>query len=74
MYFSDYHVHSHFSGDCEMIMEEAILKAIALGLNEIAFTDHVDYDYPDLSFCAINYDAYEKMLYGLQRRYHTRIY
>lgn len=43
---SDYHVHTFFSTDSEALPEEHISKAIALGMKEICFTDHVDYDYP----------------------------
>ncbi|QZY57241.1 histidinol-phosphatase HisJ family protein [Crassaminicella profunda] len=45
----DYHVHSHFSTDCDVNMEEMIQKAISIGLKEICFTDHIDYDYQDSS-------------------------
>ena len=73
MYFADYHVHSHFSGDSEMIMEHAVMRAVALGLNEIAFTDHVDYNYPDPSFFAIDYEQYQQALGDLQRRFRADI-
>ena len=42
----DYHVHTKFSSDCNSEPEELIKKAISLGMNEICFTDHVDFDYP----------------------------
>ena len=40
---ADYHVHSEFSDDSEYEMEEVVKDAIAFGLDEICFTDHVDY-------------------------------
>ena len=40
---ADYHVHSAFSFDSKAPMEEQIERAIAIGLDEICFTDHVDY-------------------------------
>lgn len=43
----DYHVHSNFSADCETPMEKSIEQAIARGLKEICFTEHIDYEYPD---------------------------
>lgn len=43
----DYHVHSHFSGDCEELMEDSIREAIKMGGKSICFTDHIDYDYPE---------------------------
>jgi histidinol-phosphatase (PHP family) len=42
----DYHVHSLFSADGKMSMTEACARAVRLTINEIAFTDHVDYVYP----------------------------
>jgi histidinol-phosphatase (PHP family) len=38
----DYHLHTRFSIDSEMEMEEACRQAIQLGLREICFTDHID--------------------------------
>lgn len=41
--FADYHVHSSFSDDSEYPMEEVIKQAIKIGLDELCFTEHVDY-------------------------------
>jgi len=41
--YADYHVHSEFSDDSREPMEKQIERAIELGLDEICFTDHVDY-------------------------------
>ncbi len=40
---ADYHVHTEFSDDSQELMEEQVKKAISLGLDELCFTDHVDY-------------------------------
>lgn len=40
---ADYHVHTIFSDDSEYLMEQVVRDAIAKGINEICFTDHVDY-------------------------------
>ena len=40
---ADYHVHTEFSDDSSYNMEEVVIDAISKGLNEICFTDHVDY-------------------------------
>ncbi len=40
---ADYHVHTEFSDDCDYLIEEVIKDVISLGLDEICFTDHVDY-------------------------------
>ena len=39
----DYHVHTEFSDDSDYAMEQVIKDAITMGLDEICFTDHVDY-------------------------------
>ena len=41
--FADYHVHTSYSDDSEYPMEEVVKDAISFGLDEICFTDHVDY-------------------------------
>lgn len=40
---ADYHVHTEFSDDSIYRMEDVISDAIQMGMNEICFTDHVDY-------------------------------
>jgi histidinol-phosphatase (PHP family) len=42
----DCHVHSHFSGDSKININDALIKAKEIGLKGISFTDHIDYDYP----------------------------
>ena len=73
MYMADYHLHTNFSSDSVMSMEEAIIKAIKLGLKEIALTDHVDYDYPDDSINYINYDEYLLAFNKLKEKYEDKI-
>ncbi|MDD3796277.1 MAG: histidinol-phosphatase HisJ family protein [Lachnospiraceae bacterium] len=41
--YTDFHIHSEFSDDSTTPMERQIESAIALGISEICFTDHVDY-------------------------------
>lgn len=41
--FSDYHVHTHFSDDSEYLMEDVVKDALKMKMDEICFTDHVDY-------------------------------
>lgn len=42
MYLADYHVHSRFSPDARPSMTEQARAALAAGLQEICFTDHVE--------------------------------
>jgi histidinol-phosphatase (PHP family) len=47
-YRQDYHIHTNFSIDSEANMEAACRTAVARGIDEIAFTDHLDFG-PDES-------------------------
>ena len=40
---ADYHVHCEFSDDSRELMEHQIERGIEIGLDELCFTDHVDY-------------------------------
>lgn len=44
----DYHVHSDFSSDCHVSMEEQLRSAQEKGLKGICFTDHMDLEYPNV--------------------------
>lgn len=59
MTLGDYHVHSSFSIDCDVPMEEQCRAAIAAGVTEIAFTEHVDHDECDAdSRASYDYERY----------------
>ncbi len=61
MYF-DYHLHSNFSDDSTEEMEEHIKQAILLGIEEMCFTEHVDYgikrDFDDPRGIEVRYEDY----------------
>ncbi len=74
MIYSDYHLHTNFSSDSDAKMEDMILKAIQLGLKEIAITDHIDYDYPDSEYPFLfDYSEYAKKIHGFQEHYGDKI-
>lgn len=66
----DCHVHSSFSGDSEMPAARACEIAIEKNLKGIAFTDHLDYDYPnyDDTF-TIDFNGYSKFMDKLKVQY-----
>ena len=45
---ADCHLHTSFSGDSESPMEGMIEKAIAMGMETLCFTEHMDMDFPYL--------------------------
>jgi histidinol-phosphatase (PHP family) len=54
----DYHVHSTYSVDCVVPMEDSCRAAIAARVTEIAFTDHVDHEPADMGYGYYRPDAY----------------
>lgn len=70
----DFHMHTEFSPDSSMTMEEAIETAIKKMLKMICFTDHVDYDYDgENSDFKINYQKYFNKIEDLKERYKSKI-
>ena len=75
MLIADYHVHSDFSSDGMATMEQMIEKAIRLGLKRLCFTDHMDYDYPQVSDYSFVFDMekHQRKLVELKEIYRPRI-
>jgi len=46
MITADFHLHSNFSSDSDTPMEDMVRQGIALGLERMCITDHMDYDFP----------------------------
>ena len=69
--FADYHVHTYYSDDSDCPMEQMVQKAIAIGLDEIAFTEHVDYGVKTDRNCS--YEPYFSELAAMQDRYGDRL-
>ncbi|CAH2214581.1 histidinol-phosphatase HisJ family protein [Tepidibacter aestuarii] len=69
-FITDHHVHTEFSGDCNTPMEDVINRAIELGLKEVMFTDHVDFDFPNnkISF-EIDYEEYMRSINKFRKKY-----
>lgn len=84
--FADYHVHTEFSDDSVYPMEQVVKDAIAMGMREICFTDHVDYgikedwDSPhpieyrgEEPLANVDYPAYVSKIRELQYLYNDEI-
>lgn len=87
--FFDYHTHTYYSDDSDYPMEVLVQDAILKGIDEICFTDHVDYgikgDWEDLSdfydskqkigrpVMNVKYGAYHAEISRLQREYAGKI-
>ena len=75
---ADLHLHSYFSGDCDVPMESMILAGIEKGLDTMCFTEHNDFDFPNLYDLppgpfTLNVDSYLYELLSLRRKYQDRI-
>ena len=68
MYLADYHVHSTISPDGRCSMTELAEHAVALGLDEICFTDHYDVDYPFTPFI-LDIENYAREINRLKDKY-----
>ena len=70
----DYHLHSKFSADSTMTIEDICETAIEKGLEEIAITDHHDIDYQDdaIEFL-LQKDNYLNELEKYQEKYEGKL-
>lgn len=66
----DYHLHSTNSPDSRMTVDEVCQQAIKVGLKEIAFTDHLDYDCPGEVEFVIDYLRYTREIEDVRKKYH----
>lgn len=68
----DYHMHTRYSFDSEAEPRDHILQAIKMGLDEICFTDHRDFDYPIDPF-ELDVEPYFKEMRALQTEFKDQI-
>lgn len=84
--FADYHTHTEFSDDSIYPMEQAVQDAIAMGMDEICFTDHVDYGIKEDWDCGhpiayrgdeplanVDYPKYFSRIQHMQHMYQSQI-
>lgn len=67
---SDFHVHTHHSGDCDTPMEDMIKTAIDKNIEILCFTEHHDLDFPHKTInFELDFDAYFKEYFSLKEKY-----
>lgn len=70
----DCHIHSSFSGDSDLDAILACETAIRSGLMGIAFTDHLDIDFPDFDInFMIDFDIHSSYMDNLKHKYESRL-
>ena len=73
---NDYHIHTHFSSDCDVNPNEYIERAMKRGMKEICFTDHLDLDYPaenGLEMFKLDLDKYFEEMSSIRWNYKDSI-
>lgn len=73
MKFVDYHVHSLHSICGKSTIFEMCQKAIELGIVEIGFSDHMDFEPKDLGFGFFNYDNYTVEIESARRFFKDKL-
>lgn len=72
--FIDYHMHSNFSADSKITLDEICKHSINIGLEEIALTDHHDIDYPNSQITfIIDRSKYLATLEQIQQKYFDQL-
>jgi histidinol-phosphatase (PHP family) len=74
MELNDFHVHSHFSGDCHVDMRLFIEEAIQKNIQNLCFTDHHDLDFPLEGICfELDIERYFETLLKYKNEYQDKI-
>jgi len=58
----DYHLHSERSGDASGTIMDTCARAVEVGLTEICFTEHLDFEPTDDCYGAFDYDLYTRQI------------
>lgn len=66
----DYHLHSINSPDGWLTIEEVCQIALSMGLKEIAFTEHLDYDCPGNVNLIVDDQKYSRDIQEAREKYH----
>jgi len=72
-YLSDYHLHSTYSFDANQTIEQIILKAISMEINEICLTEHISFDPKDSSYNFFDFRDYNNEIRRLSKKYSGKI-
>lgn len=65
----DYHLHSDCSPDCPIPMVVQCERAIDLGVEELCFTEHLDFDPRDLAEGCLDDERYDREIQAARERF-----
>ena len=74
LYKCDLHIHTNYSFDSAVTMEQYVLKAIELGLDAICFTDHIDINRHYNTFATFDFDGRLKEYGQIKARYGDKLH
>ncbi|MDQ1279894.1 MAG: histidinol-phosphatase family [Thermoproteota archaeon] len=69
----DYHIHSNNSCDGRSPIFKMCQKAVELGIGEIGFSDHIDFEPKDSGFGFFNYQRYTAEIEDAQRFFENKL-
>ena len=73
LYKCDLHIHTNYSFDSEVTMEQYAKRAIELGLDAICFTDHIDINKHYDTFATFDFDGRRKEFEQIKKRYGDKL-
>lgn len=73
MRFVDYHIHSNHSCDGTATIMEICQEAIRLGIAEIGFSEHMDFEPKDWGFGFFNYERYTSEIKSAQESFKDKL-
>ena len=74
MYRADYHMHTALSMDCDASIDSQIQAAIDRGLDEIALTDHFEFDLTEDRWeLTLDLETYLETIKGYKEKYENQI-
>jgi len=69
----DYHVHSQFSFDGRSSIDQMCRHAVELGITDIGFCEHVEFDPGDAAFGFLDYEKYSEAIDEARSSYGNRL-
>jgi histidinol-phosphatase (PHP family) len=69
----DYHVHSQFSFDGRSSIDQMCRRAVEVGITDIGFCEHVEFDPRDAAFGFLDYEKYSEAIDEARSSYGNRL-
>lgn len=69
----DLHVHTNFSSDSSVTMEQYALRAVELGLDAVCFTDHVDINGTRNTFASFPFDERLRQFERVKKQFEGKV-